>query len=81
MVKKTKFNYFKLIVILEIIAIVFLVIGIYNQNKKQIVNLSGLEMDKDTFLDLMNPMPEGDYELCSISENKCVRITKQRLRQ
>jgi hypothetical protein len=46
---------------------------------KKDMEIEGLEIDYESFGILNNAMPEGPYALCSISQNKCVKLIKQSL--
>jgi len=71
-------NKWKTSTILIIFLIVFLSVTVYIQNKNTI-DIQGLKISKENFGILNEATPEGQYALCSIPQNKCVRMLKQSL--
>jgi len=40
------------------------------------MNIQGIEISSKDFKSIYDPLPEGYFNLCSIEQNKCVRMYK-----
>lgn len=60
--------------------LIFLMIILSISNlKNDEIEISGLKISGENFGNLDEAMPEGQYNLCSMTQSKCVRMLKQKL--
>ena len=64
-------------IILIVLILGLSIVVLTNQNED--MDIQGLTIDKENFGILNEVTPGGQYALCSISQNKCIGMTKQKL--
>ena len=69
-------DFWKTTTILLIFLIAFLSVVVYMEDKNTI-DIQGLKISIEDFGILNDATPVGPYALCSIPQNKCVKMLKQ----
>jgi hypothetical protein len=68
------------LVIICLLLIGLAVFGLYTPIKNRLdthmYNINGIEISSDNFKTLFDAVPEGDWQLCSIEQQKCVPMKK-----
>lgn len=70
-----KTNYWMVLSLIFILILVMVSLNLYEEKILK-YNFNGFEISKKGFNNLLDVTEFGEFQLCSIEENKCVLVTK-----